>query len=168
MVNLQPTVPHLRIPHSITEALMMSSFTKRQRRIIDLILRLSWGCGKTSATIPRRRDFEVLGVAETHIGKELVELVKSKVIFIQGNDYSFNKDYDQWQIPRVRPYMPAKLTELVRLNLNGTYGSGKSIPQELTKTGSSNLPQWEWSAPTKGTTSYVRVKDSLVSGAGGR
>ena len=143
MANPQPTDAHLRIPHTITEALMMSDFTKRQRKIIDLILRLSWGCGKNSAAIPRQRDFEVLGIRETHMGKELSRLVESRVIFIEGSDYSFNGDYDEWRVPRARPYMPERITELVRLNLNGTYRSGKSIPQELTKMGSSNLPQRE-------------------------
>ena len=130
MANPQPTDPHLRTPHSITEALMMSTFTKRQRKILDLILRLSWGCSKNSALIPRQRDFEVLGITETHIGKELSGLIKSKVIFVEGNEYSFNKDYDQWQVSRVKPYMPEKLTELVRINLNQTYQNSKFFTPE--------------------------------------
>jgi len=69
MASPQPNSPHLRITHSIFEVLMMTDFTKRQRKIIDLILRLSWGCQKNSANIPRQRDFEVLGIAETHIGR---------------------------------------------------------------------------------------------------
>ncbi len=153
MVNPQPTVPHLRIPHSITEALMMRDFTKRQRKILDLILRLSWGCGKNVATIPLKRDFELLGIAETHVGRELRRLVKSRVIFIEGDDYFFNKDYDQWQIPRVKPYVPNKLTELVRLNLNGTYGNSSSIAHEPTKTGSCRLPKREVSTYEKSATS---------------
>ena len=91
MTNSQPTGPHLRIPHRITEAFMMNDFTKRQRKILDLILRLSWGCGKDRAAIPRQRDFEVLGIKETHVGQELSRLVESRVIFIEGSDYYFNK-----------------------------------------------------------------------------
>ena len=167
MANPKPTEPHLRIPHSISEAIMMSSFTKRQRNIIDLILRLSWGCDKKTATIPRKRDFEVLGIAETHVGKELKQLMESNVIFIEGNNYSFNKSYNQWTVPKIKPSVPNKLTELLRLNLNGTYRSGKSIPQELTKTGTNNLqsgilyggrsPKWAQTLLP----SWVRIVDSL-------
>ena len=145
MASPQPTIPHLRIPHSISEALMMRDFTKRQRKIIDLILRLSWGCGKDSAIIPRQRDFELLGIAETHVSKEFSRLVESRVIFIEGNHYSFNKNYDQWQVPRVKPSMPDKLTELVRLNLNGTYQNSKFPKTEPTKRVSENLPKHEGS-----------------------
>lgn len=146
MANPQLTEAHLRIPHTITEALMTSDFTKRQRKIVDLILRLSWGCSKESATIPRQRDFEVLGIRETHVGKELSRLVESRVIFIKGNDYSFNKDCGQWTVPRVKPYMPDKLTRLVRLNLNHAYQNGKFPSTKLTKTVSGNLPKHEVSA----------------------
>jgi hypothetical protein len=124
MVNQQPTDAHLRIAHSITEAIMLRDFSKRQRKILDLILRLSWGCGnKETATIPRQKDFECAGIHEAHIQTELQWLVNSKVIARAGDKYSFVKDFNQWQVSRNKPYQPEKLTELVSINLH-----------ELTKT----------------------------------
>ena len=143
MANPQPTDAHLRIAHSINEAIMLRDFTKRQRKILDLILRLSWGCNKKHATIPRKRDFQVIGIAETHIKIELEWLQQSKIIYVDGDHYSFNKDFDQWQVSRVYPFTPDKLTELVRLNLQETYQNGKSETAELTKTVSENLPKRE-------------------------
>lgn len=143
MANPQPTDAHLRVAHSINEAIMLRDFTKRQRKVLDLILRLSWGCNKKTATIPRRRDFGAVGIGETHITNELSWLMDSKVITADSGEYSFNKDFDQWQVSRVKPYLPEKLTELVRLNLNGTYQNGKLPEKELTKTVSKNLPKQE-------------------------
>ena len=36
MANPQPTDAHIRIAHSITEAIMLRDFSKRQRKILDL------------------------------------------------------------------------------------------------------------------------------------
>ena len=143
MASPQPTDAHLRVAHSINEAIMLRDFSKRQRKILDLILRLSWGCGKKIAIIPRQRDFEVIGLREGHVATELKWLEESKIIFRGGSEYQFNKDFDQWQISRVCPYEPEKLTELVRINLNGTYQNGKPDDEELTETVSDNLPNGE-------------------------
>lgn len=132
MANPQPTDAHLRIAHQISEQLMVSHFTAKQRRILDLILRLSWGCGKKVANIPRQKDFEVVGIEEGHIKEELDVLTRDNIIFREGNLYSFNKNFDNWRVSRARKYHPQKLTELVSLNLKnlpnrevGTYRIGK-------------------------------------------
>lgn len=126
MASPQPTDAHLRVAHSINEAIMLRDFTKRQRKILDLILRLSWGCGKKEAYIPRQKDFMIVGIAESHISSEIKWLQESQIIFTDGQEYKFNKDFAQWQVSRVKPFEPDKLTELVRINLNGTYRIGKN------------------------------------------
>ena len=90
MANPQPSDAHLRIAHSITEAIMLRDFSKRQRKILDLILRLSWGCGKKTATIPHQKDFECVGVHEGHIKKELEWLIDSKIITREENSIFFH------------------------------------------------------------------------------
>ena len=93
--------------------------------------------------IPRQKDFTVVGIAESHISADIKWLQESQIILNEGEYYRFNKDFDQWQISRVKPYEPQKLTELVRINLDGTYQNGKSTNNELTKTVSQNLPKQE-------------------------
>lgn len=119
MANPQPTDAHLRMAHSINEAIMTRDFTKRQRKILDLILRLSWGCGQKDAYIPHQRDFSVVGVYEVDIKSELEWLGVSKVITREGSFYWFNKNFDDWEVSRVKPYQPEKLSNLLSLNLNG-------------------------------------------------
>jgi len=117
MANPQPTDAHLRIAHQISEQLMVSHFTAKQRRILDLILRLSWGCGKKQAIIPHQVDFEVIGIGKGHIKGELDMLIRDRVIVREGDTYWFNKDFDEWRVSRARGYSQEKLTELVSMNL---------------------------------------------------
>ena len=136
MANPQPTDAHLRVAHSINEAIMTRDFTKRQRKILDLILRLSWGCGQKDAYIPRQRDFSVVGVYEVDIKSELGWLEVSKVIVREGSFYWFNKNFDDWEVSRVKPYQPKKLSELLSMNLNGNRPN-------LSETRSNNLVKHE-------------------------
>lgn len=134
MANPQPTDAHLRMAHSINEAIMTRDFTKRQRKILDLIIRLSWGCNKKDAYIPHQRDFYVVGVHEVDVKRELDWLEVSKVIIRQDSFYWFNKDYDDWGVSRVKPYQPKKLSELLSLNLNGNRPKlSKTLSQNLVK-----------------------------------
>ena len=138
MANPQPTDPHLRVAHSINEAIMTRDFTKRRRKILDLILRLSWGCGKKDALIPRQQDFEFVGVGKGHIKIELDWLEVSRVIYRDGPLYWFNKNFDDWQVSRVSPFSPNKVTDLVTLNLH-------EKKPEVTETVTDKLPKREQS-----------------------
>lgn len=120
MANPQPTDAHLRIAHRISEEIMASDFSKRQRKILDLILRLSWGCNKKWAYIPRQRDFQLVGVPETVVKGDLHWLQEARVIFIDEKNYSFNKDYDQWRVSRAKAFTHQKLNDLISLNLQGS------------------------------------------------
>lgn len=157
MVNPQPSDAHLRIAHSILEAILLRDFSKRQLNILLFVLRLSWGCragsSKKYAIIPRQRDFGIVGIGEGHIKSELTWLVSSKILFTDGERYWFNKNFDEWQVSRVNPYQPEELTELVSLNIkNGIRLTemGSSGDEELTETGSGNLPKGEESTYRKG------------------
>jgi len=139
MANPQSTDAHLRIAHSINEQLMVSHFSEQQRRVLDFILRLSWGCGNKVAYIPRQRDFEIVGVREGHVKAHLDWLVEAKVILRQDCYYQFNKDFDQWRVSRATGYSKQKLTEIVSLNLNHN-------KPELTESVSENLRNMEETA----------------------
>lgn len=131
MANPQPTDAHIRIAHSITEEIMMRDFTKRQRSIMDFILRLSWGCGKKIAIIPLQKDFELVGIDKTKIKAEISWLINAKVISRDqsGKEYSFNKNFDEWRVSIVPNYDKKRFIELLNLNLrscqNGNLNSDK-------------------------------------------
>lgn len=121
----QPTDAHIRIAHSITEAIMMRDFSKRQRAILDLILRLSWGCGRKYAIIPMQKDFRIVGIAETKVKSELEWLINANVIECckEANTYSFLKDFDKWAISLVSDYNRKRFDELLHINLTSQIGN---------------------------------------------
>lgn len=111
----------------------MRDFTKRHRNILDLILRLSWGCNKHEAIIPKLKHFEICGIPNTKIRSELEHLVNALVIFwdTNTNRFWFNKDYDQWKVSIVRGYSKKVLGELIHINLTSPQ-DGNNVPEKGT------------------------------------
>jgi hypothetical protein len=119
------TEAHLRVAHKINEAIMQRDFSKRQRKVLDLILRLSWGCNKSVAVIPYQRDFEIVGISESKVKAELDWLISSRIITRDNDQYQFNKNFEEWQVSRVKPFQPDKLAKLVSLNIKDAYQNSK-------------------------------------------
>lgn len=161
MAKPQRTEAHIRIPHQIGEQFMVSQFTARQRRILDLILRLSWGCGKEEAHIPHQRDFDLIGIGEGHIKRELELLLRDNIIRRDGGKYALNKDFVEWRVSRVRGYHQEKLTRLVGLNLNQSENSFPKREVEAYRSGKSKLTEVGISSDTKSATPKGSVKENL-------
>lgn len=145
---------------------MMRDFSKRQRSILDLILRLSWGCQHKEAYIPRQSDFEIVGVGRTHIRQELEWLCNAKVITWEraSMTFSFNKDYDQWRVSIARGYDERRLRELLALNISYQNGNSELPKQEqevtdsvtgVTETVTPELPKQELFIPANAVSEHV-------------
>ena len=149
MANPQPD-KFTRISNELFEAIMQTDFSKRQRNILDLIIRVSYGCGKKFAYL-RPSDFEVVGVYKSHIKKELDYLTRAKVIFRDGERISLNKDYDQWRVSLNKISDHEKLSAILRKNLSGevtktvtNFTDGVTeIVTEITETVTKNNPEDE-------------------------
>lgn len=131
MADVQMKNGYLPIARKLFDALITTNFSKRQRSIINLILRLSYGCQRKNCVIPQQRMFEVFGVDRVHIKAELDVLIKMNVITRDGMIYAIQKDYDKWE---VKPAMGKLLDGLIHLNLETRNGEQltKSL-LELTK-----------------------------------
>jgi phage replication O-like protein O len=129
MADVQLENGYLRIANELFDAILKSDFTKRQRSILDLIIRLSYGCQKVDCVIPAYKDFEVCGVDRHHIKIELEKLMQAEVIIAVGNVYHLNKNYEQWRVG----HAPIGLAALVALNLIG-YQNSNLDDEEVTKT----------------------------------
>lgn len=167
MASPQPTDSHTRISNELYTQILMRDFTKRQRAILDLLIRLSYGCGKKTAHIPQMKHFETCGVSPNKVKGELEALRVRRVIDwdIHSHDFWLNKDYDTWELPMPNEEQQEMFAELLRINLkvvdaqNGKSNAqnghdqngqddqkGKSQPP---KTGSENLPKREVEEPAK-------------------
>lgn len=159
MANPQPTDSHLRLAVAIQDELTIRDFTKRQYKIINLILRVSWACGKKYAVIPQyTKYFKACGLHKQDVKKEINTLVKNKVIFWEQatNIFEFNKNFDEWLISYHPEVEKSLIQELIVMNLkskqntysvsetrtefeNNTYSvSEKNL---LTEAGKSNMEQ---------------------------
>ncbi|RAL26729.1 replication protein [Thermoflavimicrobium daqui] len=115
MANPQPD-HYTKLNNELYEAIMQTDFSKRQRNILDLVIRMSYGCGKKVALL-RPSDFELVGVLRTHIKKELDYLSEVKVLLIDGEQIQINKNYDQWRVSLVKRFSKQKYMELLKRNL---------------------------------------------------
>jgi Bacteriophage replication protein O len=119
MASPQPTDAHLRIAHTLLEEIAMRDFSKRQRSIIDLVLRLSWGCGKKAWMYDGYADFEAVGVYRNVVSEELQYLERNRVIkwFPEHRIIMFNKHFDDWTIARKKKTSSEHMKKLVNNSL---------------------------------------------------
>lgn len=119
MTSPQPTDAHLRLAHSLFEEIAMRDFSKRQRSIIDLVLRLSWGCGKKAWMYDGYADFEAVGVYRNVVSEELQFLERNQVIrwFPEYRLIMLNKHFDDWTIARKKKSSSEHMKKLVNASL---------------------------------------------------
>lgn len=126
----------IAIANEIWDEVIRRDFSKRQKDILLLIWRLSYGCNQQIAVIPMQKDFALCGVGTGHIGQELKHLETCKVISRKGSEYSFNENYDAWQVTPNRGWDKSRFNELLHLNLS------QSKPEtEVTKTGTGQVDE---------------------------
>ena len=100
-----------------------------------MIIRLSWGCNKDEAHIPKQKEISpILGITEGHISEELRWLKSAGVITVRENQYYSIQGPSVWDLNNVRPYNPEKLTKLIGENIKESYQNGKIPSKEPTKT----------------------------------
>lgn len=118
MASPQPDDSHTRISNELFNQIIMRDFTKRQRAIIDFIIRFSYGFGNKTALVPRTKDFCVCGVPDNKVRKELNSLRDAHVIdWNDMSEYWLVKDYEQWDIPKAGETVEERFTELVKLSV---------------------------------------------------
>lgn len=137
MANPQPTDSHLRLAVTIQDELTLRDFTKRQYKIINLILRVSWACGKKYAVIPYyTKYFGACGIHKSDIKKEINTLIKNNVLFWEqtANAFEFNKNFDEWLIPYHPEAEKSLIQELISMNLKSRQNAN-SVGEIQTKFG---------------------------------
>ncbi|WP_068649493.1 replication protein [Paenibacillus antarcticus] len=120
MVSPQKKNGYVGIANEIWDEIIRRDFTKRQKDILMLIIRLSYGCNRKVAFIPKQQDFTLCGLGgKGHVGVELKFLEQCKVITTgqQKGEFKLNKNYDLWAITPVRGWEQERFNELIHLNL---------------------------------------------------
>ncbi|MFF2014982.1 replication protein [Paenibacillus sp. NPDC058177] len=137
MANPQKGNGYVGVSNEIWDEIIRRDFTKRQKDIIMLIVRLSYGCNRKVALIPKQQDFGLCGLGgKGHIGVELKFLERCNVILRGPNksEYSLNKNYEMWEISPVKGWEGDRFNELVYLNIMES-----KKDKNVTESGASNL-----------------------------
>lgn len=121
---------HLQIPNKLFEAISAFGLSKNERRIVDLIIRCSFGCkGKEKANLIQR-DFTVTGIKEPHIRALLEKLERKEVIFWDREKKLF---WINGELTESVSYTEERFTEILSKNLRkkkpDTY---KDVKEKLT------------------------------------
>lgn len=119
MASPQTEKGHIRIANEIIDEVIRRDFSKRQKDILHLIWRLSYGCNKKSATIPKLKYFALCGVTKQNVKKELDHLVTCRVIDWEEstNKFTFNKNHDEWIVTPGKGWNSEEFKELVAINI---------------------------------------------------
>ena len=107
---------YVRVANNLFNQFFLREFSLKQLRVVMLILRLSYGYNKEYAIIKPKSRFNFANIHNPDINKILDELINKKVIIKIAEDcYSFNKNYDVWEVPYHKFYDEKKFAELLHL-----------------------------------------------------
>lgn len=125
MSNPQLENGYIRIANEIWDEVIRRDFSKRQKDILLFIWRLSYGCQRREAIIPKMKDFELCGVPATQIKNELTYLERCRVLAWDREQRTFeiNKNYETWYVNPVRTWDEDRFSELLHTNLNSKKNS---------------------------------------------
>lgn len=107
MANPQKENGYTAIANEILEEVAKRDFNGTQLRIILAIWRLTYGYQRKSHAISIGFLADLTGIEKRYLRQQLKKLIDANVILVyQGATYTeareigFNKDYDEWSIPR--------------------------------------------------------------------
>lgn len=90
---------YVKIANNLFDNIIFRDFTNRERAVIFLIIRLSYGFNHKVAIIKPKARFGLIGVHRQHIDRALDSLMAKNVVISRGNDeYALNKHFDEWNV----------------------------------------------------------------------
>ena len=86
-----------KIANELFDALIRTNFSGYQRRVLDAIIRKTYGFNKKADHIAYSQIIEMTGIKMPHVSRALKELRLRRIVTKGGNKIGINKDYSQWQ-----------------------------------------------------------------------
>jgi hypothetical protein len=117
----KPYIPQLEL--MVRAEVLRRDFTKRQLKIISMILSFSYYVGKEKAIIPKMQDWELCGINKIKARSELTQLANMNVIEWNEEENSFAfKDIREWEVKYHSGYNHNRMLELFDLNWKDATG----------------------------------------------
>ncbi len=132
MANPQLEDGHTKIANEIYDALMKTNFAPYERRILDCVIRKTYGWNKKMDRISYTQFEEATALNRRHIALYLARLIQRNIVIVAGAgyqlEYGLQKNYETWR----------SLPELVTAIITGT--GNDSLPEVVTIDNSGSLP----------------------------
>lgn len=145
-VNPQLEDGYTKIVNAVQEALCRTHFGGYERRVLDVIIRKTWGFGKKEDRIPNSQICKMTGLYKSHVSRALTSLILRRIVTKNGNKLSVQKDYTLWTTEK----LPILVTT-------------KKLPKmvtEVTKNGNKKLPKM---ADSKETTKEILNNVNVIN-----
>ncbi len=121
MANPQLDDGHTKIANELMDALMRTNFSPYERRILDCIMRKTYGWNKKTDRISYTQYEESTKIDHRHIGRALFSLKTRRIITVSGTgyklEYGVQKDYELWIDTRTGTKLTPKKALIVDGNL---------------------------------------------------
>jgi DnaD/phage-associated family protein len=136
MANPQKENGYTSIANEIRDEIFLREFKPTHKDMLELIWRMSYGCmGRKFVYIDNYKYFEIIGIKKSHVKERLDYLIDNNVLHHIGelNVIVFNKNFDEWKIPKVSDYERRKKLLGELLNVNLSYKFGNEVTEMVTK-----------------------------------
>lgn len=129
IANPQVENGHLDLANEIVEAMARTQLSGYESRILWVVWRRTYCWHKKSEIIKFDMFRSATGLFDSHISRTIKKLVNRNILTKNGNSYSFQKDYQKWQVE-----LP-KMVSTVTKNGKSTYQKSASVasPKETIK-----------------------------------
>jgi len=161
MDNKQPPEEgFVRFNHSLYHALLLTSLTSRQLKVVLLVIRLTLGCHQKWAKLIQA-ELQIVGITASHAGEVIDELLQ-KTILVQNEktgEYRLNEKY--FVLDDKRRIRLERLTHLIGDQLYKTSQSGNPVnPKMVTQ----DFPNGEHDSSQIGNSDPFQNWEDLISG----
>lgn len=152
-----------KIPHAISNALLILNVTSRERRVIEFILRLTYGCLDHQWARFNLADLQIIGIGKNHAGKVIQGLLERQIILRHNTtkSYKLNEELLISEVPKSGAVRLEKLAGLVgkQLQRKSTQNGNPTVPES----GTNGLPNMKLSRPLNGNSDGFPKRELLAS-----
>ena len=122
-----------KIANELLDALIKTNFSGYQRRVLDAIIRKTYGFNKKEDWISHSQIVDMTGIKMPHVSRALKELRQRRIVTKGGNKTAINKDYSQWQqLPKgvsSHHELPKGVTTVTKGGFRVTKRGNKKLPK---------------------------------------
>ena len=137
MASPQPENGYTQIPNDILDALIRTTLTRHEARLLLFIMRRTYGWHKTSDRISYNQLEEGTGLDRRNISRTISRLVQNGLVVITGTKhklrYAIQKDYEQWQTLSVDTMIYHKRTQTSSPDTTNTRRKPEALSNSPTK-----------------------------------